>query len=542
MLEGVHAMRHTQSLIFLAIILAMGFRPTRVICGATPNPAETDGTAVVTWPPPVGEKLFADYTVRVNGRDVPVYLCRVSAMPFNQVWPGYQRPLDQTELAGFAYWEMTGPVVVEVTARQPFKSVAVRPASRGIQPVIKGQSITLRISRPGQFTVELDGTHHALHLFADPPEAGAPKPGDPNVLYFGPGVHRPGKIQLKSGETLYIAGGAVVYTAIAGRGVSRVRILGRGVIDTSEFERGKGGGSIHLEDCSEVKIEGVIIRDSDVYGLSAFGSRKIDVANVKLVGFWRYNSDGIDMCNSQDVTVRDSFIRSFDDSMVLKGVKGRSGGARPLPGQSYDTVPERHLRLTGLVIWCDWGRALELGAETSAPEFTDVVFRDIDVIHNTHIAMDIQHGDRAAIHDIRFEDIRVEVDDLNPLPTIQRGPEAKYLPAAPAQPEACGGCATVPPGTAYIPNLLVIIIHPTGVTHDREAGTVRDVIFKGISVTGKTLPPSAFSGQDPAHDVRGVTIENLRFNGQPITNAGDAHLEIRNDVEDVRFSQAAGKP
>ncbi len=535
-------MRHSISLVFFIILLANGFAPTVVTHGASLNPGKSDRSAVVTWPAPHGEKLFEDYTVRVNGQGVPVYVCRVSAMPFNQVWPGYQRPLDQTELAGFAYWEMSGPVVVEVTARQPFKSVAVRPGSRGIQPAIKGQRITLRLARPGQYTVELDGTHHALHLFADAPEAGAPKPDDPNVLYFGAGVYRPGKILLKSGQTVYIAGGAVVYTAIEGRGVSQVRILGRGVIDTSEFERGKGGGSIHLEDCSDVKVDGVIIRDSDVYGLSAFGSRRIDISNVKLVGFWRYNSDGIDMCNTQDVTVRDSFIRSFDDSMVLKGVKGRSGGARPLPGQSFDTLPVRNLRASGLVIWCDWGRALELGAETSAPEFTDVVFRDIDVIHNTHIALDIQHSDRAAIHDIRFEDIRLEVDDVNPLPTIQRGRDAKFNPTAEAQAEACGGCATVSPGTAYVPNLFVIIIHPTGVTHDREAGTVRDIVCKNIYVTGKTLPPSAFSGLDPAHDVRGVTIENLRFNGQPIANAAAAHLEIRNYVEDVHFVEGASKP
>ena len=115
-------------------------------------------------------------------------------------------------------------------------------------------------------------------------------------------------------------------------------------------------------------------------------------------------------------------------------------------------------------------------------------------------------------------------------------------PAAEAHADACGGCATVPPGTAYIPNLMVIIIHPGGVTRDREAGTVHDVIFKDISVTGKTLPPSAFSGFDPAHDVRGVTIQNLRFNGKPITNAADAHLEIRDFVEDVRFAETAGKP
>ena len=72
-------------------------------------------------------------------------------------------------------------------------------------------------------TVELDGPHHALHLFADPPEAEAPKSDAAGVRYFGPGVHRPGKIRLQSGETLYVAGGAVVYTAVEARGAVPLR-------------------------------------------------------------------------------------------------------------------------------------------------------------------------------------------------------------------------------------------------------------------------------------------------------------------------------
>ena len=225
-------MQLTRNAIFVVILLMFGLGSS---FGAT-----SLGGTVVSWAAPAGEKLFEDYTLRVNGQAVPVYVCRVSAMPFDQVWPGYQRPLDQTELAGFAYWGMSGPVQVEVTVKRPFHSVVVRPISRGIHPTVQGQRITFQLSRPGQFTVELDGPHHALHLFADPPEEEAPKAGDPNVLYFGPGVHRPGKIQLKSGQTVYVAGGAVVYAMIEGHGVSGVRILGRGIIDSSEFARGQG--------------------------------------------------------------------------------------------------------------------------------------------------------------------------------------------------------------------------------------------------------------------------------------------------------------
>jgi hypothetical protein len=528
-------MMQSKKFAILVMLLSINLAPSPSAQCATPgSPDLLGGVEVVNWPAPAGEELFEGYTLRVSGQAVPVYRCRVSAMPFNQVWPGYQRPTDQTELAGFAYWGMSGPVRVDIVVSHPFQTVTIRPTSRGIQPTVQGQHITFQLSHPGQFTVELDGSHHALHLFADPPEVEVPRPGDPNVLYFGPGVYRLGKIQLQNGQTVYVAGGAVVYATIEGHGLSGVRILGRGIIDSSEFERGQFGGSIHLSDCSDVKIDGVILRDPPEWCLSAFGCRNLAISDVKIVGLWRYNTDGIDICNSQDVTIRDSFVRSFDDSIVLKGLQWKDEG--------YNQRRERNILATNLVVWCDWGRALEIGAETSAPEYSDIVFRNIDVIRNTHIAMDIQHGDRAVVHNIRYEDIRVEVDDFNPPPIIQETPNDKYNPNADFPVGACGGCATLPPNTRYVPNLLVIVVAHNGASEDREQGRVRNVIYKDISVTGKEMPPSAFTGLDAAHDVQGVTIENLRFNGHPISNAGEAHLQIGKYVQDVRFLASGNKP
>ena len=51
---------------------------------------------------PDGEELSGLYTVRAGADVVPVRFCRVSAMPYNTVWPGHQRPLDQTEEAAEA--------------------------------------------------------------------------------------------------------------------------------------------------------------------------------------------------------------------------------------------------------------------------------------------------------------------------------------------------------------------------------------------------------------------------------------------------------
>ena len=65
--------------------------------------------------------------------------------------------------------------------------------------------------------------------------------------------------------------------------------------------------------------------------------------------------------------------------------------------------------------------------------------------------------------------------------------------------------------------------------------------FKNISVTGKRMPPSSFTGFDADHNVQGVKIENLRFNGQPVTRAEDAQLRIGNYVQDVEFEGSGSK-
>jgi hypothetical protein len=467
------------------------------------------------WPAPAGETLSEHYELNVGGKAVPVYACRVSAVPFNQVWPGYQRPLDQTELAGFACWDMSGPVKVVVQSRRPVHSVVVRPTSLGVRTIVETNRISFSLERPGNLVVEINGSHQALHLFAAPPEKDVPAQNAPGVRYFGPGVHRAGRIELHSNEIVYIAGGAVVYGSIHASGASRIRVAGRGILDVSPFPRDEGGGAVRLSDCSDVTIEGIVMRDPDVWCCSLFGCRNVTIANVKLVGLWRYNADGIDVCNSQNVEVRDCFVRAFDDALVIKGLK------------FHDSRPVRDVRFRGCVIWCDWGRAMEIGAETCAPEIADIVFQDCDIVRTTHIAMDIQHGDRAAIHNIRFENIRVEIDDQNPQPRMQNNREEKY-PAAPESP--------------YSPTLMEIVIYKTNYSQDEQRGTVRDVTFSDIAVTSTRPPPSSFRGIDAEHGVGDVTIANLRFNGQPVRNAPEARLQIGPHVSDVSFQETATPP
>jgi hypothetical protein len=392
--------------------------------------------------------------------------------------------------------------------------VAVRPAARGLKPAVDGRRIRFRLDRPGQITVEVNGWHQALHLFANPPQTALPGEHDPGVRYFGPGVHRPGKIRLQSHETLVVAGGAVVYGAVDVSEAEDVRILGRGIIDTSGFERGQGGGCLRLTHCRNVTVEGVILRDPDEWCFPLFGCAAVVISNVKLIGLWRYNADGIDVCNSEDVTIRDCFIRSFDDSIVVKGL-----------ARDRDR-PVRRVLAERCVIWNDWGRALEVGAETCAPEITDLTFRDCDIIRTAHIAMDIQHGDRATVRGVRFEKIRLEIDEVSLPGLIQKGTEDTYRP----------------PDKPFCPALLVVEIVNTMWSADKVRGTAEDITVRDITVTDRSRTPagpagprSRLSGCDAAHRVSGVTIAGLSVNGRPLRSLAEAGITVGPYVDDVRF-------
>ena len=80
-----------------------------------------------------------------------------------------------------------------------------------------------------------------------------------NVIYFGPGIHKPERIALSSGQTLYIAGGAIVKGGVAISG-DNIKIKGRGILCGNDWPWRNGPGSmIRMTEASNVRVEGIIL-------------------------------------------------------------------------------------------------------------------------------------------------------------------------------------------------------------------------------------------------------------------------------------------
>ena len=474
------------------------------------------------YPAPAGEELYEAYTVLVNGQEAPVYRARVSAVPLNWRWPGYQRPLYQTEHAGFCSWDMKGPVTVEVIPQQveSIENLVIRPQSLGIDPELKEDRIVFSLTEPCQITVEVNGMHHALHLFANPEEAPPPEPEDPGVLYFGPGVHDIGKVDLNRGQTVYIAGGAVVYGAFEARDADSITIRGRGILDGSRILRPDSSlhlmpevpfGTMAMYGCDHLSIEGITFRDANVYVLMPVACRNVNIDNIKQIGMWRYNTDGIHMKNCQEVTVQNCFLRNFDDVLVVNGFPEHRG-------YPCGDLPMRDVVVNRCVIWNDWDMAIRIGVVCYAPVIENIEFRDCDIIHASIAALNIDNHGHAVVRDIRFEDLRIELDDGAPQPVFQREHDQVY---------------SDPSEGSHVPMLALIQVTKSFYARTEKYGSIADVLLKDITVIGEGIPRSVVRGHSPEYGVKGLSIENLRIGNSMVSNIEDSGFEIGDHVSGV---------
>jgi hypothetical protein len=194
-------------------------------------------------------------------------------------WIGYTPCPSSYEIAAMAYFDFSGTVNVQITSSRPVSSVVVRPLRHGIEPSVNGNTISFTLSRPLNLSVEINGDdRHNLHLFANPTETNAPSPSDPNVIYYGPGVHGDGSEIVVQNGNVYIAGGAVIYGGFALKGSGSIR--GRGIISGGRNSKCYGGGTtkyggyVNL-DGGVTNLEGFIILDNTSWMITVIDSESL---------------------------------------------------------------------------------------------------------------------------------------------------------------------------------------------------------------------------------------------------------------------------
>lgn len=451
---------------------------------------------------------YGGYRTFINGKECPVRLCRVSAMPFNQPWPGYQRPIDQSEEAGYITFSADESVEIMVECKRDFKSAIIRPLSAKISIRREENQLYFSLPKAGNYVLELDGEHHPLHIFYNPIKTYSKKA----TYHFGPGLHFPGTIELFDHESVYIDEEAIVFGSIWSKGAKNIHIYGGGVLNGIGEQRFLEHcyepftkGTLRLYNCENILIEDIILQDSATWVLALFDCKNAMIRGIKEIGHWRYNTDGIDITNTSNVEIRDCFIRVFDDGITIKGIYG------------YDKTIE-NITIENCILWCGWGRTCEIGLETDAPLFQKISFKNCDLIHNTHVAIDIQNGNGGEVCNIIFEDLRVEYQATTQPGIVQKNINQIY------QPDKMG-----------VPRL--IVAENKDWSHSGKFGAIHDILYRNIQVfaeNGVPAPEITFCSKSEQVILKDFWIDGLYWNGEEVSleffkttveNASGIHLK-----------------
>ncbi len=421
-------------------------------------------TTLLTYSVPEGINHNDDYSVKVRkqgGKWLDLFEYEVQVD---------EHKVQKSTMVNF---DFEGTVEVAVTYnREKIDSVRIRPLSYNISHKIKGNTITFSLTKPTDISVEVNGDiFHNLHVFANGLETNKPSPNDTNVVYLNPGIHKIDSLYMKSGKSLYLAGGAVLMGKVVCNKVKNVRIFGRGILY-------HGQRGIEITHSSNISVEDLIIINPIHYTVFGGQSTNLKIKNIRSFSSKSW-SDGIDLMSCSDVLIDKVFMRNSDDCIALYCHR-------------WDYYGDcKNITVQNSTLWADVAHPINIGTHGN-PEpgksetIENLTFRNIDILNhdepqiNYQGCMAINVSDENMARNIRFEDIRVEDFEQGQLFNLRVTFNKKYALA---------------PGRG-----------------------IENVLFKNINYTGKHANTSIVEGYAPERCVKNIVFENLVLNGKEISS------------------------
>ena len=440
------------------------------LCAQTSVQPVVRADVAATYPAPTGEAVAGDYAVTVNGKPVDVYAAQSEYFEGDYV---------------FASFDFSGKAEIRVTSKASLDNVRIQPARHADWLKRCGShEIALTADAPFRISVERDGRVKPLLLFGNALETDAPKPGDPNVVYFSPGVHRPGKIALTDNQTLYLAGGAVVKGCVCAKGTN-ITIRGCGILGGEESPRFKGPGRylVDCQDCRNLTVRDITLRNPWSWTFVTWNCDGVIIDNVKICGSRMINDDALDLVNTRNAAIRNCFFRTQDDCIAIKGL-------------AKMTAPCTNIAIEDCTFWTDRANIFRIGYECETSGMRDICVRNIDVLHysmNYRPPTDywanaifwLQPNQDMAMEKCRFENIRIHSDGSDILVLMAKPMRCRY-----------------------------------GEYKNPEPGSLRNCAFKNIQVFGERGRFQGLlhvRGDSVKHNVSQLQFERLTYFGQPVT-------------------------
>ncbi|MFJ8539987.1 putative Ig domain-containing protein [Streptomyces sp. NPDC093591] len=478
---------------------------------------------LVVHPVPGAMPINTSYVVKARtpgGQWKPVPVLRATTKTINEkTGSGVIRPTSVASL------DFTGTVEVQVTWSQgAIPSARIRPLSYDIQHEVSGDTITFSLTEPRNLSIEIDGDIYGnLQLHANPIEKTRPEADDPDVIYFGPGMHTPadGVVKVASGKTVYLAGGAVLKARVEFVNVENARLLGRGIITGSD-------AATLVQFSKNIEIDGILVLNPKTgYSCTIGQSKQVTVRNLHSYSSGQWG-DGIDVFSSEDVLIEGVWMRNSDDCIAIYAHR-------------WDYYGDcRNVTVRDSTLWADVAHPVNMGTHGNPekPEtIENIVFSNIDVLQHREPQVLYQGcfalnpGDSNLIRNVRIQDVRVE--DFTWGQLFNMRVMANRYNASPGR-----GIEDV-----YVRNLTYNgknAIMPIVVGYDADRA-VKNLTFQNLAINGtvvhdKMRKPGWYLTTDMVPMFANEHVKNLRFldsataaatAAPEVTSAGEATATAR---------------
>ncbi|MGN1478613.1 MAG: glycosyl hydrolase family 28 protein [Acutalibacteraceae bacterium] len=346
------------SFVLLFAVIALNF----AVMGYAENPvkfeaAEYPPQAVSEFSPDILSRASSDTDFASNrGYDeTGVYLspywdCSVNSQKISVYCAlTYDYALNRGALQSFAaVWAQLSDGELEIslfTDTLTVNDAVILPQSAGISCTVSGNRVSFSVSDYGIYTCLINNAsqEYAFTLFVreytdekQVIEQYKEQYGEKNVLVFDKGYYELEKIDVKDYKVIYFCRGSYfsakhIYdindeetlAALPQREAfiylnskSGVILSGGGTFDFTALDR-KERDPVIIANCTDCTAEGMFFINSDHWTLNASASKNIEIRDIAAIAY-RTNSDGVNICGCENVTVSNSFLRNGDDCFSVK--------------------------------------------------------------------------------------------------------------------------------------------------------------------------------------------------------------------------------
>lgn len=375
---------------------------------------------------------------------------------------------------------------IKVMVLEAFETVRVRPTSCGVSWERDGLSLRFQLPAGMRIIVEIDDDLTCPLYLVQSKKVERPK--EVSYEFLKGKAYNIGVLELKTGDVVYIEEGAVVSGMIRSRLADNIKIIGNGILYGGNWHKWNENGAEQMIVPvlgENIEIRGITMLDGGSWHLVPSACKNVLIEDINLMGKV-ITGDGIDIVGCQDVIVRNCFVRANDDCISIKAEEYQD------PSGCTDV---RHILVEDCLFWnAEFGNALEIGYETRCNEISDVVFRNCEIVHCEYEGnqsggvLTIHNADRAYVHDIHYENIRIEdaQEKFIDIKTL----DSKY-------------------------------------SRDRSRGNICDIYFKNIEITEGVFPVSIVRGFEMQNELRrphDFYFENVVIHGKKMESVNELRM------------------